>query len=89
MPLSLAGVPPAVGISRLGAYMPSVLAEDIAAGEAASLSMRADDLLSKTAVWTKPYGGLFFAGYRPERFGHGKTGICFEYSVKYEGKVRK
>lgn len=73
MLLSLAGAPPAVGISRLGAYMPSVLAEDIAAGEAASLSMRTDDLLSKTAVWTKPYGGLFFAGYGPEKFGYGKA----------------
>lgn len=50
MLLSLAGAPPTVGISRLGAYMPSVLAEDIAAGGSVSLSMRADDLLSKTAV---------------------------------------
>ena len=41
--LYLVGAPLAIGISWLGAYMPSVLAEDIAAGEAASLSMRADD----------------------------------------------
>ena len=73
MLLSLAGAPPAVGISRLGAYMPSVLADDIGAGGAGSLRMRGDDLLSKTAVWTKLYGGLFFAGYGQERFGHGKT----------------